>query len=314
MLATIFADVRYTLRQLRRAPGFTLATVLTLALGIGANTAMFSLLDQALLRALPVRYPQELVALQGTGRVWEGSINNWGVAVEAYFRYPMYRDLRDHDHAFQGSIATVPAQVAFAHAGEGARALDTELVSGNYFQVLGVRAAAGRLLALSDDTQPGANPVAGVNRNLAMDHMLTMHQQIDTTMNHERLIALLAISFGVLAAALAGVGLYGVLAFVTAQRTREIGVRMALGASRDNVSRLALSDVLKLPAAGVLAAIPVTLLLGRLVQSQLFGIFSTDPVSFTVAITLLAAAALLASALPARRVASVNPTEALRTE
>ena len=156
----VLMNLRYGFRQLRRAPGFALAAVLTLALGIGANTAMFSLLDQALLRALPVRNPKELVVLRGTGKVWEGTTNNWGGGAESYFSYPMYRDLRDHDGAFSGLLATVPAEVNFVHAGGSARILNVELVSGNYFSVLGVQASAGRVLMPSDDTQPDANPVA----------------------------------------------------------------------------------------------------------------------------------------------------------
>ena len=156
---SLITDLRYGFRQLRRAPGFAIAAALTLALGIGANTAMFSLLDQALLRSLPVRNPQELVVLRGTGKVWEGSTNNWGGGVEAYFSYPMYRDLRDRDGAFRSLLAMVPAQVNFVHDG-GAQILNVELVSGNYFNVLGVLPATGRLLTQGDDTQPGANPVA----------------------------------------------------------------------------------------------------------------------------------------------------------
>ena len=152
-------DLRFALRQLRRSPGFALTAILTLALGVGANTAIFSLLDQALLRSLPVHDPQQLVILEGTGKAWEGHTGIHGGDVEAYFSYPMYKDLRDHNQAFDGLIATTSADVGFARA-NASQVVDSELVSGNYFTVLGVAPAFGRVLTQSDDLQPNANPVA----------------------------------------------------------------------------------------------------------------------------------------------------------
>jgi predicted permease len=152
-------DIRYALRQLRRSPAFAAAAILTLALGVGANTAIFSLLDQALLRSLPVREPRQLVILEGTGEAWEGHSSSHGGDKEAYFSYPMYRDLRDKNQVFAGLIATAPADIGFARAGES-QAGRAELVSGNYFSVLGVKPALGRVLTQGDDSQPEANPVA----------------------------------------------------------------------------------------------------------------------------------------------------------
>jgi putative ABC transport system permease protein len=144
-------DLKFALRQLRKFPGFTLTAVLTLALGIGANTAIFSLLDQALLRSLPVRDPQQLVLLEATPfKTWNGSTSINGGDEEAYFSYPMYRDLRDQNKVFDGLIATVQAQAGVLWQGRSAL-VSTELVSGNYFDVLGVKPALGRLLVQSDD-------------------------------------------------------------------------------------------------------------------------------------------------------------------
>ena len=116
--------------------------VLTLALGVGANTAIFSLLDQALLRSLPVRDPEQLVILSAPGKAWEGSSSNNGAGEEKSFSYPMYRDLRDHGTAFDGLIATSPAEVGIARNG-ASNVANAEIVSGNYFSVLGVSAAKG---------------------------------------------------------------------------------------------------------------------------------------------------------------------------
>ena len=166
----VMQDLRFALRQLRRSPAFALTAILTLALGIGANTAIFSLLDQALLRSLPVRDPQQLVVLQGTGEAWEGSTHTHGGSAESYFSYPMYKDLRDHNHAFQGLIATSPADIEITRnaVSQLGRA---ELVSGNYFTVLGVQPFLGRLFTQKDDLQPEANPVAVISFVFWKDHL-----------------------------------------------------------------------------------------------------------------------------------------------
>jgi predicted permease len=157
-MQTLMQDLRFCLRQIRRSPGFMLTAVLTLALGVGANTAIFSLLDQALLRSLPVKAPEQLVILSATGKAWQGSISDNGAGAERSFSYPMYRDLRDRGTAFDGLIATAPADIGITRNGESETAT-AEIVSGNYFSMLGVPAARGRILTASDDTAPGSNPV-----------------------------------------------------------------------------------------------------------------------------------------------------------
>src|SRR5271170_8020359 len=139
-MQTLIQDLRFSFRQIKRSPGFMITAVLTLALGVGANTAIFSLLDQALLRSLPVRAPEQLVVLSGTGKVWDGHSSNHGAGVEQSFSYPMYRDLRDRGAAFDGLIATAPSGVGITRNGASDFA-DAEIVSGNYFSVLGVSAA-----------------------------------------------------------------------------------------------------------------------------------------------------------------------------
>src|SRR5271170_3817976 len=134
-------DLRFALRQLRKSPGFAVTAILTLALGIGANSAIFSLLYQALLRSLPVRDPQELVLLEATPfEVWNGSTSINGGDEAAYFSYPMYKDLRDQNRVFDGLIAMVQAQAGVEWRQQSAL-VSAELVSGNYFDVLGVRPA-----------------------------------------------------------------------------------------------------------------------------------------------------------------------------
>jgi putative ABC transport system permease protein len=170
LLSNTLNDLRFALRQLRRSPGFALTAILTLALGIGANTAIFSLLDQALLRSLPVRNPHELVILEGTGKAWEGSMHNHGGDSESYFSYPMYKDLRDQNQAFDGLIATLPAGIGISRNNSSENG-EAELVSGNYFTVLGVNPALGRLFTQNDDLQKDANPVAVLSFDYWKNHL-----------------------------------------------------------------------------------------------------------------------------------------------
>jgi putative ABC transport system permease protein len=153
-----------------------------------------------------------------------------------------------------------------------------------------------------------------IDPGLAVDSMRTMDDQIETTLSNERMIELLAISFGLLATILAGVGLYGVLAYSTAQRTREIGIRIALGSTRIEISRLVLMDVLRLAGIGIVVAIPCSVMLGRLLRSQLFGVSTADPLTLGTVVLLVALVAVVAAILPARRASTVDPTTALRAE
>jgi putative ABC transport system permease protein len=156
-METLLQDLRYGLRILGKKPGFTLIAGITLALGIGANTAIFTLLDQVLLRRLPVREPEQLVQLEFSGAD-RGRASSYGGSTYDYFSYPMYRDLRDQNGVFSGVLATDSTQVGVEWHNQADLA-NTELVSGNYFEVLGVRPALGRLLVESDDVVPNANPV-----------------------------------------------------------------------------------------------------------------------------------------------------------
>jgi len=156
-------DLRFALRQIARSPGFAMVAVLTLALGIGANTAIFTLLDQVLLRSLPVNHPEQLVRLRYTG-LDSGGVSFFGGDQQDYFSYPMYRDLRDQNSVFAGVLATDEVQVGV----EWNRQSDLvwgELVSGNYFEVLGVRPAMGRLFLPSDDAAQNSNPVVVLSFN-----------------------------------------------------------------------------------------------------------------------------------------------------
>src|SRR3974390_2841464 len=157
MTSGLLQDFLYALRQLRKSPGFTAIAMVFLALGIGANTAIYSLLDQALLRSLPVKDPGRLVMLESVGSD-SGHVSSWGGDDHLYCPFPRYRDLRDKNSVFDGMLARTPAQVGVQFHNESKLAM-VEMVSGNYFGVLGVRPATGRLLAQSDDEVQERDPV-----------------------------------------------------------------------------------------------------------------------------------------------------------
>jgi putative ABC transport system permease protein len=154
---TLLQDIRYALRQLRKSPAFTLTVIATLALGIGANAAVFTLFDQVLLRMLPVDKPKELVRFVFTGG-FSGSASSFGGDIHNYFSYPMYKDLRDQNQVFQGILAADRAFIGVTWRNQ-AENKDAEVVTGNFFQLLGLKPAVGRLFTQQDDTSKNANPV-----------------------------------------------------------------------------------------------------------------------------------------------------------
>ncbi len=173
-MQTLWQDLRYGLRMLAKNRGFTAVAVATLALGIGANTAIFSLVNAVMLQSLPVRHPEQLVVLRWSAHTWPQNTgtssfgdcrgrgrpgpNSGGCS----FSYPMFKEIREQRDLFSGVTAFAgPAQLDLSGNGPASMA-QGELVSGNYFQTLGVPAALGRTLEPSDE-QPGATPVVVLN-------------------------------------------------------------------------------------------------------------------------------------------------------
>jgi predicted lysophospholipase L1 biosynthesis ABC-type transport system permease subunit len=149
---------------------------------------------------------------------------------------------------------------------------------------------------------------------LVVDGLRTMEAQVDISASDERALATLAIGFAALAALLAAVGLYGVLAYSTQSRTREIGVRLALGAPRHTLVALVVREMAWIAGIAALVALPATVGLAHFFRSQLYGVSTWDPVTLAAAMLLTAVMVALASALPARRATAVDPMEALRSE
>jgi predicted permease len=156
--------------------------------------------------------------------------------------------------------------------------------------------------------------IGNLDTKLIVGNLRTMTEQIDSDLLAERAISMLATAFGVLATLLAGIGLYGILAYSTAQRTREIGIRMALGARRGTVVGLILREVLLIAGSAMAGTIPLAMLATQAVRSQLFGVSVADPAVYAVGILTICVVATLAGFIPARRAATVDPARALRTE
>lgn len=156
--------------------------------------------------------------------------------------------------------------------------------------------------------------VAEVDPNLTIISVRTMQQQVELTFNQERAVASLAGLFGIVALLLAAIGLYGVTAYMVAQRTNEIGIRMALGADRRNVLGLILRLAFRRVALGLLLGVPLAIGAGRLISTQLYGVRFWDPVALGSAAGALALAALIAALIPAARAAGISPMHALRLE
>jgi predicted permease len=142
----------------------------------------------------------------------------------------------------------------------------------------------------------------------------TLARQVDRSLGRERLVAAMSTVFGGLATLLAVVGLYGVMAYTVARRTREIGVRMALGARQADVRWMVIRETLAVTAAGIAIALPAAWWMGRLVASQLYGVRATDPPTVAAAVALLGGVSLLAALVPSRRAARVDPMAVLRYE
>ena len=151
-MQTIWQDLRYGARTLLKKPGFTLIAIITLGLGIGANTAIFSLVNTVMFRPLPVAEPERIVEVTPLGK--DASIGA--------FSYPIYNDFRDKNEVFDGLVAYLPTPMSLSQKGVNERVWGY-LASGNYFDTLGVRAIKGRMFTQDDDRVPGAHPVAVVS-------------------------------------------------------------------------------------------------------------------------------------------------------
>src|SRR5262245_28962582 len=165
MFSNFGRELRFGARALLRDRGFAATALLSIGLGVGANAAIFSLVDQALFRLLPVREPERLVLLD-----WRGSFVGHGHGSANLMSYPFYRDLRDETAVFDGIFGRAPTMVNLAFE-NNAEPVGAELVTGSYFSVLGIRPSLGRLITEADDRQRSASPVVVVSYDYWRTHL-----------------------------------------------------------------------------------------------------------------------------------------------
>jgi predicted permease len=156
--------------------------------------------------------------------------------------------------------------------------------------------------------------LAEIDPNLTINSLRTMQQQVDLSFDQERAVASLAGLFGIVALVLAAIGLYGVTAYAVAQRTNEIGIRMALGADRSKVLQLVLRGAFRRVLLGLIIGLPLAVGAGRLISAQLYGVAWWDPFALTLAAVALVICSFFAAIIPANRAASISPMDALRIE
>jgi predicted permease len=233
--------------------------------------------------------PQNAATYRIVGIVHDAKFAGWGLNRPArpMFYVPMTQYVHYPDHLMQG--------LETASHNMNAAMLVTDASSG---------ALEPQLTRLLSDIDP----------NLTLVSVRTLQQQVDMSFEQERAVAGLAGLFGIVALVLAAVGLYGVTAYTVAQRTNEIGVRMALGADRRNVVELVLRGAFSRVGLGLILGVPLAIVAGRSISAQLYGISFWDPMALSVAAGALAVCAFFAAIIPAGRAASISPMSALRTE
>jgi ABC-type antimicrobial peptide transport system permease subunit len=290
-MSTLLNDIRYSVRMLLKRPGFTAIVVTTLALGIGVNAALFTAFN-IFLRPRPVKEPDSIVRL-----TFEGARR------EDRFSFPDYAYLRDHNQSFSEVIAAQEEEHFLL--GENRPNIEPEEVHTTVLVRTSSNAAALKDLARREAY--ALEPVLRLFIN-TFDEKIARDENVLSV----RAASDGATFLGILAVTLASVGIYGVMGWSVVQRTREIGIRMALGAQRHNVVALVLRQGMKLVLLGVVIGVPASLAVAQLLKSMLFGLSATDALTIGVVTALLTIVTLIACYLPARRATRIDPVETLR--
>ena len=275
-MTSFFGDVRFALRSLAKSPAFAVAVVSTLALGIGANTAVYSLVRGVLLRSLPFPAPERLVSIReslpekGFATMVASPPNylDWpaGDAIGQRLRF----GARSGNARIEGEIVGVVGDIHDA-------GLSNDLVPEFYASLEQAPTAIFSVVLRAADTGPALvsavrQEIRSLDPSLPVADLETMDAVVSRSIAGPRFTMLLLLVFACAAVLLSAVGVYGVIAYSVAQRTREIGIRMALGADARRVRELVLRDGFRLAIAGLAIGLPAALALTRVMRGLLFEI------------------------------------------
>jgi predicted permease len=323
------------LERIRSLPGVESATVMQVRFGIGASNNDSVLVDGrnplpgqrfAHMRTNPVGpgflHVLGIPILQGRDIAESDGASSQKVAVvnqTFVSRYLPRTNPLGHHIAFFDEKTTQYTIVGVATNSRytGIRESDAPMAYFPYAQITGISEMQYVVRTLGDPKTLIASVtqiVRDIDPNLPLEKPMTQKAQFKQSVSQERLTANLSTFFGLLAALLVAVGLYGTLAYNVSRRTAEIGVRMALGAQRAEILRMVLRESLIVAAVGLGVGLPASLVVARTLRSTLYGLTPADPLTFTLAFLGIAAVTLAASYIPARHAASVDPLTSLRTE
>ena len=269
-------DLRFAVRQLLKNPGFTAVAVLTLALGIGANTAIFSVVNGVLLRPLPFPAADRLVVIEGIHQREDGTEQRFNRVFD-----PDFKQWSEQNQVFELMAAYGSGEATLLSGGEPKRIHSAE-VTVDFFSLLGVKPLVGRTF-LSEEHQAGGPRAVMLSEGLWRDRFGADPSLIGQS--------------------------YGVT-----QRTQEIGIRLALGAQGEEVVRMVVSQGMRAVLIGVLFGVAASVVLTRFLTAQLYSVTPTDPMTFAGVVLIFIGVALAACFVPAWRAAKVDPMEALRYE
>jgi ABC-type antimicrobial peptide transport system permease subunit len=286
-------DLRYALRQLHKNAGFSTVVVLTLALGIGANAALFSVVNAVLLKPLPFPDPEQLITIHQSKPNFDSGA----------MPYPNFLDLQRDNQTLSAIAISRSHSYSLVGMGEAQR-VNARLISADYFKVPQVSPYFASV----------RSAVQTHNNQNVISRVQTLDQVIANSLANRRFSMIVLVSFAALALLLATLGIYGVISYLVGQRTHELGIRLALGAGRNDILRLVLIHGMKMAISGVVVGLIAAFALTRLMSTMLFGIGPTDPTTFVIIAFVLLIVALVACYLPARRATKVDPLNALRTE
>jgi hypothetical protein len=299
-LHPVVSDLRLAVRRARKRPGFTIVALLSLTLGIGANTAVFSLVNAILLRRAPIPHPEQIAEVYQRQNDFPYSS----------FSYPDYVDFRRATATTFSQVSISLFTMAAYDVGDHVESLMGELVNGDYFPLLGLRPAVGRLLGPSDDVAPGAHPVVVLSHDYwqrAFGGDPKVVGRLMRLAGHQYTIVGVALALSVL-------GVYGIVGYAVARRTREAGIRLAVGAQPRAIVALLMREGMTLVVVGAVLGVLLGFGSAEVLRSLLYGVGSSDPITFIAAPVILIVVGALAAFLPARRAGRVDPAGVLRAE